>query len=72
MDNINKSIQIVNELEQIYNKLNIKKYDNNIKILNNKLYKLYLIFYEKYNLSSYQLDYLKKKKNIYSKKNSFN
>lgn len=68
INNINKSIQIVDEFEQIYDKLNKNKYDQNIKILNDKLYKLYLIFYKEYNLSLRDLDYLKEEKKIFIQK----
>ena len=74
MDSINESIVQVDKLYNIFNKLNVSKYNKNIDEINIKLYKLYLLYYEKYNLPFNELNisektkiYILKKKNIFNK-----
>ena len=71
MDSINESIVQVDKLYNIFNKLNVSKYNKNIDEINIKLYKLYLLYYEKYNLPFNELNISEKDKNIYIKKRTY-
>ena len=72
MECLNKTIQHVEELYKLFYKQFTGKYDKNIDIINTKLYKLYLLYYEKYNLSFIDLNSLKgEDKTIFIKKRTY-
>ena len=72
MECLNKTIQHVEELYKLFYKQFTGKYDKNIDIINTKLYKLYLLYYEKYNLSFIDLKNLKEEnKTIFIKKRTY-
>ena len=71
MDSINESIVQVDKLYNIFNKLNVSKYNKIIDEINIKLYKLYLLYYEKYNLPFNELNISEKEIYIYIKKRTY-